>query len=73
MTTTLDNGGVKAVGEEGESFNPDLHQAMSMQESEQHDNNTIIAVMQKGYELKRLLRPAMVMVVKQQGNVDTKA
>ncbi len=75
LTTTLDKFGVKAVGEEGESFNPDLHQAMSMQESEQHDNNTIIAVMQKGYELNgRLLRPAMVMVARnQQGNVDTKA
>lgn len=75
LTTTLDKFGVKAVGEEGESFNPDLHQAMSMQESQQHDNNTIIAVMQKGYELNgRLLRPAMVMVARnQQGNVDTKA
>ncbi|RUO44858.1 nucleotide exchange factor GrpE [Idiomarina aquatica] len=75
LTTTLDKFGVKAVGEEGESFNPDLHQAMSMQESKQHDNNTIIAVMQKGYELNgRLLRPAMVMVARnQQGNVDTKA
>lgn len=75
LTTTLDKFGVKAVGEEGESFNPDLHQAMSMQESQQHDNNTIIAVMQKGYELNgRLLRPAMVMVARnQQGNVDTNA
>ncbi|HAD47567.1 MAG: nucleotide exchange factor GrpE, partial [Idiomarinaceae bacterium] len=63
LTTTLEKFGVKAVGQEGEVFNPDQHQAMSMQESPEHDNNTIIAVMQKGYMLnERLLRPAMVMV-----------
>lgn len=75
LTSTLDKFGVKAVGEEGETFNPDRHQAMSMQESEQHDNNTIIAVMQKGYELnERLLRPAMVMVARNsKGKVDTEA
>ncbi|MAD54859.1 MULTISPECIES: nucleotide exchange factor GrpE [unclassified Idiomarina] len=75
LTSTLDKFGVKAVGEEGEVFNPDLHQAMSMQESAEHKNNTIIAVMQKGYELNgRLLRPAMVMVARNSnGSVDTKA
>ncbi|WP_404402268.1 nucleotide exchange factor GrpE [Idiomarina seosinensis] len=65
LTSTLQKFGVTAVGEEGEVFNPDKHQAMSMQESEQHDHNTLIAVMQKGYELNgRLLRPAMVMVAR---------
>ncbi|OIM99791.1 nucleotide exchange factor GrpE [Idiomarina sp. MD25a] len=75
LTSTLEKFGVKAVGEEGEVFNPDLHQAMSMQESAEHKNNTIIAVMQKGYELNgRLLRPAMVMVARNSnGGVDTKA
>ena len=75
LTSTLEKFGVKAVGEEGEVFNPDLHQAMSMQESAEHKNNTIIAVMQKGYELNgRLLRPAMVMVARNSnGSVDTKA
>lgn len=76
LTTTLEKFGVKAVGQEGEIFNPDQHQAMSMQESPEHDNNTIIAVMQKGYMLnERLLRPAMVMVARN-GNtnkVDTDA
>ena len=75
LTSTLDKFGVKAVGEEGEVFNPDLHQAMSMQESAEHKSNTIIAVMEKGYELNgRLLRPAMVMVARNSnGSVDTKA
>lgn len=75
LTSTLEKFGVKAVGEEGEAFNPDLHQAMSMQESNEHPNNTIMAVMQKGYELNgRLLRPAMVMVARNSDSgVDTKA
>ena len=48
-----------------EKFNPDHHQAMSMQESADHDPNTVMAVMQKGYLLNdRLVRPAMVMVSK---------
>lgn len=65
LLSTLNKFGVEAVGEEGEVFNPDLHQAMSMQAVEGKENNTILAVMQKGYTLSgRLLRPAMVMVVK---------
>jgi len=36
-----------------------------MQESEEHAPNTVIAVMQKGYQLNdRLIRPAMVVVSK---------
>ncbi len=49
----------------GEKFNADHHQAMSMQPSDEHEPNTVIAVMQKGYLLNdRLVRPAMVMVSK---------
>lgn len=62
---TLTKFGVEAVGAVGDAFNPELHQAMAMQPSEDHENNTVLAVMQKGYTLSgRLLRPAMVMVVK---------
>nr|WP_241971044.1 nucleotide exchange factor GrpE [Pseudidiomarina halophila] len=65
LLNTLQKFGVEAVGTEGETFNPDLHQAMAMQAAEGKENNTILAVMQKGYTLSgRLLRPAMVMVVK---------
>ncbi|OZB05694.1 MAG: nucleotide exchange factor GrpE [Idiomarina sp. 34-48-12] len=65
LLSTLTKFGVEAVGAVGETFNPELHQAMAMQPSEEHDNNTVLAVMQKGYTLSgRLLRPAMVMVVK---------
>lgn len=65
LLSTLSKFGVEAVGAVGDAFNPDLHQAMAMQPSEEHENNTVLAVMQKGYTLSgRLLRPAMVMVVK---------
>lgn len=56
---------VVELNPEGEKFNPDHHQAMSMQPSAEHEPNTVIAVMQKGYLLNdRLVRPAMVMVSK---------
>lgn len=55
--------GVEEVNPEGETFNPELHQAMSMVPNPDLAPNTVIAVMQKGYTLNgRLLRPAMVMV-----------
>ena len=57
--------GISAVDPQGESFNPEFHQAMSMQETADVDPNTVIAVMQKGYILnERLVRPAMVVVSK---------
>lgn len=56
---------IEAVNPVNEPFNPELHQAMSMQASPDHDNNTVMAVMQKGYTLNgRVVRPAMVMVCK---------
>jgi molecular chaperone GrpE len=55
--------GMEIVDPQGDAFNPELHQAMSMQESADVAPNTVLAVMQKGYTLNgRLLRPAMVMV-----------
>jgi len=58
--------GVEIVNPQGEQFNPDFHQAMSIQPSNDVSPNTVLAVMQKGYTLNgRLLRPAMVMVSKE--------
>ena len=62
---TLEKNGITSVDPMGEKFNPDHHQAMSMQEHEEAEPNTVIAVMQKGYLLNdRLIRPAMVVVSK---------
>ena len=55
--------GVEPVGVVGEVFNPDLHQAISMQPMEGFETNQITTVLQKGYLLNgRVIRPAMVMV-----------
>ncbi|EKO3980003.1 nucleotide exchange factor GrpE [Vibrio fluvialis] len=57
--------GLREINPEGEAFNPEFHQAMSIQESPDHQSNTVMFVMQKGYELNgRVVRPAMVMVAK---------
>lgn len=56
---------IETVDPQGEPFDPNLHQAMSMVENNEVEPNTVIAVMQKGYTLNgRLVRPAMVMVSK---------
>ena len=56
---------IEVVDPQGEPFDPNLHQAMSMVESTEVEPNSVIAVMQKGYTLHgRLVRPAMVMVSK---------
>ena len=73
--STIEKFGLSLIDPQGETFNPDLHQAMSMQESADHAPNTVMAVMQKGYQINgRLLRPAMVMVSRApSGGVDTQA
>jgi molecular chaperone GrpE len=56
---------IEVVDPLGEPFDPQLHQAMSLQENSESEPNTVIAVMQKGYTLHgRVIRPAMVMVSK---------
>ena len=63
LLATVARFGVEPVGVVGEVFNPDLHQAISMQPMEGFETNQIITVLQKGYLLNgRVIRPAMVMV-----------
>jgi len=66
---------IEPVDPLGEPFDPQLHQAMSLQENPEVEPNTVIAVMQKGYTLHgRVIRPAMVMVSKGlTPNIDEKA
>ncbi|WP_220720661.1 nucleotide exchange factor GrpE [Agarivorans litoreus] len=65
--------GIEVVSPQDEAFDPEKHQAMGMQEVEGVAPNTVVAVLQKGYELNgRLLRPAMVMISKA-ASVDTSA
>ncbi len=65
MLATVNKFGVSVIEPQGTPFDPNKHQAMSMIENPDVAPNTVIAVMQKGYELNgRVIRPAMVMVAR---------
>jgi len=65
LIDALQKHGVEPVDPMGEPFDPQIAQAMSMVANPEVEPNTVIAVMQKGYQLNgRLIRPAMVMVSK---------
>lgn len=65
LQNALEKFGVKELSPQGERFNPELHQAMSVQERADAEPNTVLLVCQKGYLLHdRLIRPAMVIVSK---------
>lgn len=73
--------GLKEINPLGQPFNPEWHQAMTMQPSTEFSPNTVSAVYQKGYALNdRLVRPARVVVAKApegaapvKGSVNTQA
>ena len=57
--------GIEVVNETHVPFDPSVHQAMTLLESDEHEPNQVMMVIQKGYTLNgRLLRPAMVAVSK---------
>ena len=63
LTTVLNQFGIDEVDPEGEPFDPELHEAISVQPSEAVEPGSVVNVVQKGYTLNgRLLRPAMVIV-----------
>ena len=66
LQSAMEKFGVTVVSPEGHPFDPELHEAMSMQESATAEPNTVLAVIQRGYLLNgRLLRPARVIVAKE--------
>ncbi|MCS9984519.1 nucleotide exchange factor GrpE [Weissella paramesenteroides] len=64
LISALEEHDVKAVGETGEAFDPNFHQAIqSVPADDDHPADTIATVLQKGYVLAdRVIRPAMVAV-----------
>lgn len=65
LSSALEKFGIKEINPVGEAFNPEQHQAMTMQESAEAAPNTVLLVMQKGYLLnERVMRPALVVVSK---------
>jgi len=68
LTNALDKAAIREVNPQDEPFDPGFHQAMSMQERDDVEPNTVVTVVQKGYTLNgRLIRPAMVIVSKAPG------
>lgn len=57
--------GIAEINPEGQPFDPQLHEAMAMEESGSAEPSSVLKVVQKGYQLNgRLLRPARVIVAK---------
>ena len=69
---TLTRFGCTPVEAAGKPFDPNFHEAVSQEESADHEPNTVLRELQKGYLLKeRLLRPAVVIVSKRFSQQDT--
>lgn len=65
LSNAFEKFAIEEVNPIDEAFDPNLHEAMTMQESAEHEPNIVLTVVQKGYTLHgRLIRPAMVIVSK---------
>ncbi len=65
LSNTFEKFSIEELNPVGEVFDPNLHEAMTMQESTECAPNSVLTVVQKGYTLHgRLIRPAMVIVAK---------
>lgn len=63
LASTMQQFGIEQVDPAGEPFDPELHEAISVQPSDDVEPGSVVTVVQKGYTLNgRLLRPAMVIV-----------
>lgn len=63
LSKVMQDHGLEVIDPLGEPFNPELHEAMTMAPSAEHEENTVMEVLQRGFKLHdRLIRPAMVVV-----------
>jgi molecular chaperone GrpE len=63
LNQVLEAEGLKQMEVIGQQFDPELHQAIIQVASEDHDEGTVVEVIQPGYKLKdKVIRPAMVKV-----------
>lgn len=63
LQSVLESEGIKVMEVEGEMFDPNLHEAISQEESPEHESGQIIEVIQQGYMIgDRVLRAALVRV-----------
>ena len=62
---SLETAGIVPLSPDGESFDPERHEAISVVEDDKKEPNTVIDVIQKGFTIQnRILRPAKVVVTK---------
>jgi molecular chaperone GrpE len=65
LQVLLEQEGVTVIEAEGQMFDPTLHQAVTHEESEEHEEGQIIGEVQKGYKIgDKVLRPSLVRVAK---------
>lgn len=65
LQNILESEGVTRIPAEGQEFNPEVHEAISHEESPDHQSSEIIEVVQQGYRIgDRVLRPALVRVAR---------
>jgi molecular chaperone GrpE len=65
LNKVMGDHGLQIIDPAGEAFDPEKHEAMTMVPSADHDENTVIDVLEKGYQLhERLIRPAKVVVTR---------
>jgi molecular chaperone GrpE len=63
LSTVMSQFGIEEIDPAGEPFDPEFHEAISVQPSDKVEPGSVVTVVQKGYSLNgRLLRPAMVIV-----------
>lgn len=63
ITSILQNNGVECVNPEGEDFDPNFHESVGFQPSDEVEDQKVIQVLRKGYSLNgRILRAANVIV-----------
>ena len=63
LMAALEKAGVAEIKALGEEFDPNFHNAVMMEETDEYESNKVSEVMQKGYTLNsRVIRPSMVKV-----------
>lgn len=65
LRSILESQNLRRIPALGESFDPDMHEAIAMESSEDHPDNTVVAEIEPGYRIgPKIVRPARVRVVK---------
>lgn len=72
LTAILEAEGLKPVEALHKPFDPNIHEAVIHEETDQHEDGTVIAELQRGYKLgERILRPTMVKVAKEKQKISS--